>query len=77
MKKFSFTSLPTGGIVGKVTLVKVKRYKTQKEHHSDKNKHLGDSTWGSYGFVLENAQRLPFHACKGSLNFWNAERQKS
>ena len=66
MKKFGFSSLPEGFILGAVRLTEVKRYP------NDKSKHLADSDWGSYGFVLENPRRLKnIISMKGSLNFWN------
>lgn len=31
-----------------------------------------DSPWffGPYGFVLRNAEPIPFHPCRGALGFW-------
>jgi len=75
MKRFNFTSLPIGAIVGKATLVDVKHYKNKKEHSQDKSYHLGSEIWGNHGFLLENAQRLqrPIE-CKGALNFWTVPK---
>ncbi len=70
MKKFGFTSLPQGGIVGKATLLDVKHYLTPEEHAKDQHLHLASSNWGNHGFILTNVQRLPFVECKGALNFW-------
>lgn len=70
MKRFGFSDLPKGCIVGKAELIDVKKYKNDEEHRSDKDKHLASSTWGEYGFVLKNAERIPPVKCKGALNFW-------
>ncbi len=71
MEKFGFQNLPCGGIVGKITLVGVKHYNSEKEHQADSNLHLADSFWGNYGFILENPERLKFNPYKGRLNFWD------
>lgn len=76
MKKFGFSNLPCGFILGKVKLVEVKKYKNKKEHEKDKNLHLASSSWGDYGFVLENPVRIEKISAKGSLNFWNFELRK-
>ena len=70
MEKFGFSELPTGCIVGKVTLVDVKRYESSEEFWSDKDKHLASMEWGIYGFLLENAQRIKEIPCNGKLGFW-------
>ena len=77
MKKFGFKELPCGFILGKVELVDVKHYENEKEHSKDKDKHLADSVWGNYGFVLKNSKRFdkPISA-KGSLNFWDFDENK-
>ncbi|MEN7982099.1 MAG: ASCH domain-containing protein [Nanoarchaeota archaeon] len=74
MKKFGFNELPCGFIVGKAKLVDAKKYENKEEHKEDKNKHLADSDWGKYGFILENAERLKKSIpTKGMLGFWNFE----
>lgn len=77
MAKHGFKELPTGFIVGKVKLVEVKKYNSKKENLIDKKKHLADSGWGDYGFVLEDAERFekPIPA-KGMLGFWEFEIKK-
>ncbi len=71
MKAFGFDKLPTGVIVGKVELVDIKEYKSEGEHRADKSKHLANSTWGKYGFVLENVKRFKdVIPAKGKLMFW-------
>lgn len=77
MKKFGFSSLPTGKIVGKATLKEVKHYNNTKEFKADQNLHLASEEWGNYGFVIENAQRVKEIECKGNLNFWNFEEKTS
>ncbi len=71
MKKFGFSSLPVGCIVGKATLKDVKQYNNSEDFRKDKDKHLASEDWGGYGFILENAERTKEIPCKGQLNFWN------
>ncbi len=71
MKQFGFQDLPQGGIVGRATLLDVKHYSSSEEHRKDQHLHLASSSWGNYGFMLTDIQRLPFQECKGALNFWN------
>jgi predicted transcriptional regulator len=73
MKKFKFSDLPLGSIVGQATLKEVKHYKTSEEHDQDKDKHLASEQWGSYGFMLENVKRIPLIPCKGKLNFFTVD----
>ncbi|MFA5953903.1 MAG: ASCH domain-containing protein [Candidatus Shapirobacteria bacterium] len=77
MKKFGFEKLPLGCIVGKAKLIDVKNYKTEKEHMKDKNKHLANSFWGKYGFILINPKRIKPFPAKGNLNFWNFEHNNT
>ncbi len=71
MKKWGFKALPTGFIVGKAVLVGVKEYKDKKEFEKDQSKHVADSSFGSFGFILKNAERInPLIPVKGKLNFW-------
>ena len=72
MKRFGFGNLPCGFILGKAELVEVKKYDDEKEHSLDKDKHLANSLWGNYGFVLESPKRLKkIIPAKGKLNFWD------
>ena len=70
MKKFGFTDLPLGFIVGKSKLIGVKEYKNEEEHKKDNDKHLADSSWGKFGFILEDSERIEPVAAKGMLGFW-------
>ena len=72
MKKFGFNELPCGFILGKTELIDIKHYTNDKEFQVDKNKHLADSEWGEYGFILKNTERFekPILAL-GKLGFWN------
>jgi len=70
MKKFGFSHLICGCIVGKAELTDVKKYKNREEHEKDKKHHLASSDWGIYGFVLANPQRIKNIPAKGNLNFW-------
>ncbi len=72
MKRFKFTNLPLGAIVGSTELIDVKKYNNKTEHKKDKNKHLADPSWGNYGFILKNIKRLPRpKPAKGMLGFWD------
>lgn len=73
MKKFSFSDLPCGFIVGKAKLTDVKKYSNEEEHQKDKELHLASSSWGNYGFILENPQRIKKIPAKGKLGFWDFE----
>ncbi len=75
MKEFGFDKLPCGFIVGKAKLVDVKKYKDNKGLLRDKNLHLADSNWGSYGFILKNVKRTKPIPAKGKLNFWEYKRE--
>ncbi|MEK6741963.1 MAG: ASCH domain-containing protein [Nanoarchaeota archaeon] len=70
MKKFGFTELPCGSILGKANLVNVKKYDNDVEFLKDKSLHLADKSWGGYGFVLDNVKRINPLPAKGQLNFW-------
>lgn len=70
MEKFGFEKLPCGFIVGKAELVDVKKYLNNSEHTKDKNKHLANSSWGNFGFILKNVKRIEPIPAKGKLGFW-------
>ena len=63
----------TGAIIGKVNLVDVKKYESDKELNKDKKKHhsVSDNTKNKYGFILENPKKLrvPIEHM-GKLNFF-------
>lgn len=73
MEKFGFSDLPVGKIVGVVELSSVKEYRSDLEHGADRYKHLADSSWGRYGFVLEDAKRIDGPSVNGKLNFWELD----
>ena len=70
MKRFRLKDLPLGCIVGKATLVNVKKYKTKEAHKKDRRLHLASSLWGNYGFILKDVERIELIPCKGKLGFW-------
>ena len=70
MKKFGFDDLLLGYIIGEAELVDVKKYVSSKELIKDKDLHLADESWGSYGFILKNVKRIKPIKTKGALNFW-------
>jgi len=77
MKKFGFNNLPTGAIIGEAELENVKKYKNNLDHKKDRNKHLADSSWGKYGFVLKDAKRIEPIRAKGKLGFWDFNKRNS
>ena len=58
--KISSETLTTGAIIGKVDLVDVKKYESDKELKSDKTKHYSsaDFSKNKYGFILEKPKKL-------------------
>lgn len=75
MERFGFTNLPVGCIVGKASLVNVKKYNNEEEHNKDIDLHLASKSWGNYGFILDKVERLEVPIeCKGRLNFWEFNR---
>lgn len=75
MEKFGFNNLPSGFIVGKVTLVDVKTYKNDEEFLRDRNLHLAGERWGDKGFILKNPQRIKKIKAKGNLGFWEFNKK--
>jgi len=71
--KISPKTVTTGAIIGKVNLVDVKKYESDKELNKDKKKHhsVSDNTKNKYGFILENPKKLrvPIEYM-GKLNFF-------
>ena len=71
--KISPETVTTGAIIGKVNLVGVKKYDSDKELKADKKKHhsISDNTKNKYGFILENPKKLrvPIEYL-GKLNFF-------
>lgn len=73
MDAYLFAELPRGCIVGKATLVDVKKYNNYDELAADANKHFAGKEWWAeptYGFILKDVQRLPLLPLKGKLNFF-------
>ena len=72
LEKYGFTELPQGCIVGKATLVDVKKYASKEELAADYDKHCATKDFWEgkiYGFLLKNAQRIEPVPLKGKLNF--------
>ena len=71
--KISPSAITTGAIIGKVNLVDVKKYNSDKELKIDEKKHysISEHTKNKYGFILENPKKLrvpiPY---SGKLNFF-------
>ena len=67
------SGITTGAIIGKVNLVDVKKYSSDKELKDDKKKHysVSNHTKNKYGFILESPKKLrvpiPY---SGKLNFF-------
>ncbi|MDO8661415.1 MAG: ASCH domain-containing protein [Candidatus Woesearchaeota archaeon] len=74
MEKFGFNILPCGFIVGKASIINVKKYKDDNDFNNDKNLHLATKDWGTYGFILENVKRVKPIPVKGKLNFWEFKK---
>jgi hypothetical protein len=74
MKKFNFSERPAGFILGKTSLIDVKHYGNEEQFNEDKGKHLTNSAWGNYGFLLKDSSKFekPIPAL-GKLGFWNFE----
>lgn len=73
MVKFGYKDLPTGKILGKVTLLDVKNYDETNDFQKDKDKHLATEEWGGFGFILNNSKRITPIPLNGKLGFWNYE----
>ena len=71
--KISPKTMVTGAIIGKVSLVDVKKYYSDKELDVDRKKHHAETnvTKNKYGFILENPKKLrvPIEY-SGKLNFF-------
>ena len=74
MKRFGFTELPVGCIIGSAVLKDVKIYRNSEEFDRDKNFHLASEEYGNFGFVLEKPERLKKILCRGNLNFWEFDK---
>ena len=71
MKRFNYKQLPLGCIVGKAQLVNVKKYKDEEDFTKDQHKHLSSTSFGMFGFILENIEKTQSIPAKGKLNFWS------
>ena len=71
--KISSEKMITGAIIGKVNLVDVKKYNSDKELDKDRKKHHAETnvTKNKYGFILKNPKKLrvPIEY-SGKLNFF-------
>ena len=78
MEKFGFSdnSLPCGFIVGKAKLIDVKNYKDTGDFEEDKKLHLASEEWGSYGFILEDVEKVEPVAARGALGFWEFKQHE-
>lgn len=60
-----------GAIIGKCTLVGVKKYENKEEFLKDAKKHYATNyEKPNYAFTLKNAQRIKPIPIKGRLGFW-------
>lgn len=71
MKKFGFSQLPVGCIIGKAKLINIKKYENNEQFKEDSDLHLASEEWGNYGFVLSDIKRIKSIQFKGNLKFWN------
>ena len=53
-------SMITNAIIGKVNLVNVKKYNSEKELYADRKKHYAETDYikNKYGFILEKPKKL-------------------
>jgi hypothetical protein len=73
MKRFGFSDLPRGAIVGEANIIDVISYKNNEDFLKDAKKHCVTSLEDNkrrYGFVLEGVQRVKPIPSKGALNFF-------
>ncbi len=66
-------SMITGAIIGKVSLVDVKKYNSEKELYADRKKHHAETDYikNKYGFILEKPKKLRIPIkYSGKLNFF-------
>lgn len=71
LERFNMKGLSYGVIIGTAELKDVKKYNDEEEFQKDKDSHLADSSFGLYGFIIENPKRIKPVEYKGMLNFWN------
>ena len=71
IKRFGFSNLPCGFILGEAELVDVKMYKDSAEFEKDRHLHLATAEFGNHGFVLKNVKRMKPIPAKGKLNLWD------
>ncbi|MBW2995648.1 ASCH domain-containing protein [Candidatus Woesearchaeota archaeon] len=70
MKRFGFSDLPAGKIVGKAELTDVIEF-TKKSWKKDKNTCANWMPYRKYGFVLKKIKRIKPKKAKGKLGFWD------
>ncbi|MBU3896597.1 MAG: ASCH domain-containing protein [Nanoarchaeota archaeon] len=79
LKLKKLVDLETGKILGKVTLIDIKKYNNLKELMKDKNKCQvrSNKKWKfpMYGFVLTNPKKIKPIKYKGNLGFWNCTQK--
>ena len=73
------STITTGAIIGKVNLLDVKKYDSEKELYADRKEHhsLSNYTKNKFGFILEKPKKLrvpiPY---LGKLNFFEFQPDK-
>jgi len=80
-KDYNLEDMPTGVILGKVTLtdcVKITPEMAEKLEKKDNNIYWGFNGWEGYGFKLDNIVEFKDKTnVKGQLGFWNYEVEKN
>ena len=69
-------TITTGAVVGKATVIDVKKYKSLEEFEKDGDKHRARKNFFKkpcYGFILENPKRISPIPAKGFLNFFGLD----
>ncbi len=74
LEKFNLKDIKYGAIIGKAELAEIKKYKDDDEFEKDNSLHLANSSFGRYGFIIKNPERIAPISCPGKLNFWDASK---
>lgn len=80
VRKFGYTELPTGVIIGKAFLKDVKSYGSDQEFYADSPHHLATPEiielegWNlktKFGYIIENPRRIPPIPWRGMPGFFS------
>ena len=86
VKKFGYKKLPTGLIIGKAFLQKVKKYASDTDFYKDSDSHLATRRiinlegWAlktKYGYIISKTERIKPVSCRGMPGFFQVGSLKS